>query len=116
METKMYPVKALTVNGVDIGEYVISCSQSAGGVIPYAASELQRYIAEAVGVTLPIAEASVPSGTKRIAIDETMVSHRNNFRYYSDSNGIVLAGSAERSALYAVYHFLENCIGWRFFA
>ena len=37
-------VKTLTINGTDISEYVISCNTSAGGVIPYAASELQKYI------------------------------------------------------------------------
>jgi hypothetical protein len=109
-------VKTLTINGTDISEYVISCNTSAGGVIPYAASELQKYIEQTAGVTLTIAETPVEAGVKRISIDETVVSDANNFKVYSDADGIVLAGSAKRSALYAVYHFLENCLGWRYFA
>ncbi len=111
-----YPVDTITVNGTSIEEYVISCNASAGGVISHAAEELQRYVALTAGVTLPITESPAEAGVKRIAIDETVVTDDNDFRYYSDADGIVLAGSAKRSALYAVYHFLENCLGWTFFA
>ena len=108
-------MNALTINGVDINEYVISCNTSAGGVIPYAATELQKYIELTTGVTLTISETPVAAGVKRISIDETVVSDADNFKIYSDADGIVLAGSAKRSALYAVYHFAEECLGWTFF-
>lgn len=110
-----YPVNELKINGIDISEYVISCNTAAGGVIPYAASELQRYIELTTGVKLEISETPVPAGTKRIAIDETIVTDSENYKYYTDADGLVIAGSAKRSAIYAVYNFLETCLGWRFF-
>jgi len=111
-----YYVKELTINGTNISEYVISCNTAAEGVIPYAASELQRYIEATAGVTLTISETPVEAGVKRISIDETIVTDDNGFKIYSDADGIVLAGTAKRSALYAVYNFIENCLGWTFFA
>ncbi len=110
-----YPVDSLKINGVPIEEYVISCNTSSGGVISHAAEELQEYIASTTGVRLTIATKPVKEGVKRISIDDTIISDPNDFMYYSDEDGIVLAGSAKRSALYAVYHFLENCLGWTFF-
>ncbi len=111
-----YPVDELTINGAPISEYVISCNTAAGGVIPYAATELQEYIATTTGVTLTISETPAAAGVKRISIDETVVTDDDDFKIYSDADGIVLAGSAQRSALYAVYDFLEKCLGWTFFA
>jgi len=116
VDTNPNAINELTINGADISEYVIACNAAAGGVISNAAGQLQKYIALATGVTLPIEAEGVPAGTKRILIDETVVTDPNNFKYYSDEDGIVLAGSAKRSALYAVFHFLENQLGWRFFA
>ena len=80
-----YPVNELKINGIDISEYVISCNTAAGGVIPYAASELQRYIELTTGVKLEISETPVPAGTKRIAIDETIVTDSENYKYYIKS-------------------------------
>ncbi len=111
-----YPVNELKINGADISRYVISCRAEAGGVIPYAAAELQKYIALTVGVTLTVSHTPVGAGVKRIAIEEAVVDDTDNFKIYSDADGIVLAGSAKRGALYAVYHFAEECLGWSFFA
>ncbi len=110
-----YPVNNLTIDGTPIDRFVISCNIAAGGVIPNAAKELREYIAATTGITLEISETPTEPGVKRIAIDETIVTDDNDFKYYSDADGITLAGSAKRSALYAVYHFLENCLGWGFY-
>jgi len=115
-EANSYPVGELKINGIDISEYVISCNASAGGVISHAAEELQAYIMKTTGVMLPVFDVPAEPGVKRIAIDETSIADTDDFRYYTDEDGLVLAGSAKRSALYAVYHFLENCLGWAFFA
>ncbi len=110
------PIKVLTINGTDIREYVIACNASAGGVISTAAEQLQKYIELSTGVVLPIEEAGVEAGTKRILIDETVITDSDDFKYYTDEDGLVLAGSAKRGALYAVYNFLEEQLNWRFFA
>lgn len=116
VEDTPFPVDKLTINGTDISEYVIACNASAGGVISNAASQLQKYLELTTGVKLEIADAGVEAGTKRILIDETVVTDPDNFKYYTDEDGLVLAGSAKRSALYAVFNFLEEQLGWRFFA
>ncbi len=110
-----YPVETLTINGIDIGEYVIVTNSQAGGVMTYAAEELQKYIRLTTGDLLPIKEEAT-EGMPRILIDETTVDDDERMVISNDENGIVISGSARRSALYGVYHFLENCLGWRFFA
>ncbi len=106
----------VTINGIDISEYVIVTNASAGGVMSYAATELQKYIAATCGVTLEIKESAPKAGTKRILIDETRIDDDSTFGVYSDKDGLVIAGTAKRGALYGVYHFLEEYLGWRFFA
>ncbi len=110
-----FPVDRLRINGTDISEYVIVTNKSAGGVMTYAAEELRKYLELTCGATLEIVE-SADAGTLRILIDETRISDDSTFGVYSDADGLVLAGTSRRSALYAVYHFLEEFLGWRFFA
>ncbi len=116
IEDTPFPVDLLTINGTDISEYVIACNAEAGGVIPTAAAELQKYIELTCGAALEIDSDGVEAGTKRILIDENIVEDTDDFKYYTDEDGLVLAGSAKRGALYAVYNFLEEQLGWRFFA
>ncbi len=106
----------MTINGGDIGGFVIACRGKDGGSIAYAASELQRYIGLTVGVTLPIETVDVPQGTKRILLDCTLITDDDStFRIFTDSDGLVIAGDSRRGIIYAVYHFLEKVVGWRFF-
>ncbi len=108
--------KSITINGIDISEYVIVTNASAGGVMSYAATELQEYIETTCGVKLEILETAPKAGTKRILIDETRIDDNSSFGVYSDKDGLVIAGTAKRGALYGVYHFLEEFLNWRFFA
>ena len=111
-----YPVNTLTINGADISEYVIATNAAAGGVMSHAATELQKYIELTTGAVLPIDDDGVEAGTKRILIDETEVTDNEKVHIYNDADGIVLAGTAKRSCLYAVYNLLQEQLGWRFFA
>ncbi len=114
--TKPYPVTKLTINGKDISSYVISYSSSAGGVMAKAASELQTYIRKTTGVTIPIRTYKTNS-VSRILLDETMVKGTDStFKVTSDTKGLSIGGDSKRGMLYAVYHFLEEFLGWRFFA
>lgn len=110
-----YPVQQLSINGTPIKEFVIAHNAKAGDAVVYAAKELQNYIKATCGVTLKIVNSSVPSRTKRILLDETIITDSDNFKYYSDADGLVIAGSAKRGMIYAVYNFLEEYLGWRFF-
>ncbi|MBQ4097161.1 MAG: DUF4838 domain-containing protein, partial [Clostridia bacterium] len=68
------------------------------------------------GAKLDIVEGSVAAGTKRILIEGSeRINDNDTWGVYSDEDGLVLAGTAKRSALYAVYYFLENYLDWRFF-
>ena len=111
-----YPVDMLTINGTQIKEFVIARNAKAGDVVTCAATELQAYIKSTCGVTLKIVNTPVASGTKRILLDETIITDSDNFKYYSDATGLVIAGSAKRGMIYAVYNFLEECLNWRFFS
>ncbi len=108
-------LRSLTVNGTNIGEYVITCPRDGGASAQYAARELQRYIALTAGVTLPVEAAPHVGESKRILIDDTLVPDDSTFRYFTDGDGLVIAGERERGVIYAVYHFLEKALGWRFF-
>ena len=111
-----YPVNELTVAGTPIAEFVIVRNPNGGQAITYAATELQEYIETACGVKLEIVDTA-SAGTKRLLLDETKTDYdTDDFKYYSDSDGIVFEGSAKRGIIYAIYNFLENQIGWRFFA
>ena len=112
-----YPLDCLRIGGIDIDKFVIVSNTAAGGVMTTAATELQRYIELTCGKKLDIVEGSVPEGTKRILIDGEIRNPDDNDTWgvYSDEDGLVLAGTAKRSALYAVYYFLEHYLDWRFF-
>ncbi len=111
-----YPVDKLTINGIDITEFVISYDGVNGGIAKLAAEELQKYIELTTGAKLSIEDTVVPAGTKRILIDTTLiVNDDSTFRYFNDADGLVIAGDSQRGAAYAVYHFLEKALNWRFF-
>ena len=112
-----YALDCFRINGIDISEYVIVSNTAAGGVMTTAATELQKYIELTCGTKLDIVEGTVEAGTKRILIDgEVRIPDDNDtWGVYTDEDGLILAGSAERSALYAVYYFLEEYLDWRFF-
>ena len=97
VEETPYPVDRLTINGANIGEYVIATNAAAGGVMTHAANELQKYIELTTGVKLEIDADGVEAGTKRILIDETTVTDNEFVHIYNDADGIVLAGTAKRS-------------------
>ena len=112
-----YALDCFRINGIDISEYVIVSNTAAGGVMTTAATELQKYIELTCGTKLDIATGTVEAGTKRILIDGENRNPDDNDTWgvYSDEDGLVLAGTAKRSALYAVYYFLEHYLDWRFF-
>ncbi len=111
-----YPVNELTVSGTPIAEFVIVRNPNGGQAVTYAAAELQEYIETTCGAKLEIVD-SAEVGTKRLLLDVTKIDDStDNFKYYSDADGIVFEGSAKRGIIYSVYNFLENQLGWRFFA
>ncbi len=106
--------------------YMIVLGNSATITDSTAATELQANLASVTGATLPIlTESQAVSNTQRILIGQsaTVQSLLPGFNWsalgtdgivvYNLGNTIILAGGEPRGVLYAVYDFLENEVGIR---
>ncbi|MBB6730874.1 DUF4838 domain-containing protein [Cohnella zeiphila] len=94
----------------------------------HAGKELQRYIRKMTGVRLPVLSDRMPAGahelivganehtaSKGISVDLQQLGNEG-FIIRSTEDSLVLAGSNVRGTLYAVYTFLEDWLGCRWFA
>lgn len=108
MENKIF----LTLSGERIESYAIVVKTPNEATV-YAASELMQYLLKATGKALSIlyGEQKTPENAIEIACEEKF---KDGFSLRFDGKKLLLTGNNERSALYAVYEFLER-IGWRFF-
>ena len=107
-----YPLGSLTINGKDISKYSIKYTDGASASVVTAASELQKYIAKACGVTLPITTGDTPEYA--IVLDDKAFTDDETYSVKSKGNNLIIGGSGVRGVLYGVYDFLENCVGWKF--
>ncbi|MDR1630461.1 MAG: DUF4838 domain-containing protein [Oscillospiraceae bacterium] len=115
---------AIVENGGSDYKIVVSESASASEVT--AANELQTYIAQISGCTLPIVPDTAPVTEHEICVGLTS---REGEYYTLDRGGLgdegfvlkvfderlVIAGGALRGTLYGVYTFLEERLGCRWF-
>lgn len=74
----------------------------------FAAEELKKYFKAVTGAELADTEGN--SDSKRIVIGCNDKGN-DGFSIKTNENGILLSGSSERGALYAVYSFLEDYLG-----
>jgi len=111
-----YPTDCLRIGGTDISEYVIVSDTSLGGRMELAATELQEYIETTCGAKLEISTSPVPAGTKRILLDGATPTNNDEFKVYTDADGLVISGTSNVGIVQAVYHFLEKFLDWRFFS
>jgi hypothetical protein len=107
-------------------DYVIVLPATPQPVETTAAAELQRHLIEVTGVTLPmVSEKEVPSDAKLICVgpsarakqflpslDVTKLGPDGIVMKTAGAN-LVLAGQGSRGTLYAVYSFLEDVVGCR---
>lgn len=106
-------------------DYRIELSQDASNSEKWAAEELQRWLKEAGGVTIPILEAGqhnykgprmvigYPGGT---AAGEKEPDPRDeSFRYYNSGADIFIYGGKQRGTMYGVFSFLERELGCRWY-
>lgn len=95
--------------------YCIVLDDGASAVERYAAQELQTWIREVGGVDLPIAPEGVPG--KRLVLGcEDRNGRDDAFSYSNDGGDIVFRGKGPRGTLYAVYSFLEEELGCRWYS
>ena len=106
------PVKSVMVDGTDLAAFHILYSEDDGPSVGNAAAELGKYIKLATGLDLPVTTDASAEG-KRIAVTTTE-EDAESFTIKSDEGGITISGGRTRGALYGVYNFLEDELGWHF--
>ena len=97
-------------------QWSITLSPRATATELNAANELQRAVKIMTGCELPICRRAVaPEKSIVIGVEEIagVPSGQDALHVYSKDNRICCMGSNPRSALYAVYAFLERCAGIR---
>lgn len=106
---------------------VATIAYSGSSVVAFAASELQAYIQQMTGATLPITQTPghlasgillVPAGgCADVVLPDARLTHeaRDAYTVVQDGRRVLLRGSNDRSVLYAAYDLLEQ-LGVRFIA
>ena len=106
----------------DLKKYQLVIPRGAGSVEKEAAQQLQQYLSEAGGVTIPIVEESQFQGADGIYIGQTDYAKaqqvdfdgiaEGGYRYMAVGANIVIAGGTKKGVLYGVYDLLE-ALGFR---
>ncbi len=116
----------LASNGRSTRRIVIPVRPSA--VASTAARELQQFVRQSIGVTLPIVRETSAAAFPGIYLGPTRRFQRSGLAqhlpglaedgvlYGVDGNDLLLSGQNERGQLYAVYELLERTLGIRFLA
>ena len=118
------------VAGGDGARYdAIVIPADAGPCVKYAAAELQKFLGQACGMTLAIADDSCPLTNRAIIVGRTRHTGRmlgmdfdakslgdEGFRLVSRPPHFMIVGSENRGALYGTYEFLERFAGCRWYA
>jgi hypothetical protein len=99
-------------------EYVIAIGENASQAEQAAAGVLQDYLSEISGARLPIVDTHAD---KAITLDvegreeKDFLKNSDSFSIISDGSIIHISGANEKSLLYAVYAFLEESFGCRWY-
>ena len=108
-------------------DFVIVTEENPDECIVTASKELQKYIYEISGATLPVArEDEISADDKAIILGDTNLGQsikklnadeikEDGFYLYSDGTHFIIFGQDSRGTLYGVYTFLEEYLGVRWF-
>ncbi len=114
----------IAMNGHSAYRIVVPRERSAA--VDFAAAELQRYVREVSGAELPIVAedeagpgpAFVLGNCRRLAgtglMREVRALRHDGVLLKTVGDDIAILGDGERGQVYAVYTFLERCLGCRF--
>jgi len=109
-------------------EFCIVISANPSPSEKHAAAELQHFLKEISGAELPIGDDSTPMGAHEILVGDSEHLRKSGERIDWGSLGnegfvirtsgghLILAGGRLRGSMYAVYTFLEDVLGCRWFA
>ncbi|MBL7647714.1 MAG: DUF4838 domain-containing protein [Candidatus Hydrogenedentes bacterium] len=116
----------LFANGAS--DYVIAVDAAASESEVWAAKELQHWLAEISGVTLPVVAPGEVGEKPAIAIGWNDLTaklaekdakapevHDESFIYHNNGANIAIYGGSQRGTMYGVMAFLENELGVRFY-
>ena len=110
-----------------VSEYTIVIDKEAPASEQYAATELQTWIKEVSGVTLPVGGLDEGEPGKRLVVGynpvveelvkdaEAQSPSDDSFTWCSKGGDILFWGGSERGTLYSVYDFLEDQLGCRWY-
>ncbi len=111
------PTQVIVKNGKS--DYTIVLPNQEDTLLLFAATELQSYIEKTTKVNLPIETAKARPEGKVIRLgwpDSGESLHSATIQISSHDEAIDLTGGSSLSSLYAVYTFLENYAGVRFYS
>ena len=94
--------------------YKILSEKGGPDIFPFAAQELQKYIRLATGARIPVTCKPSPENI-RMSIENESGKNGDAYSIVIQKGRILLKGSNQRSLLYAVYSFLQEHLGVRFF-
>lgn len=108
----------LVHNGISNFEIVMKANADSNEV--KSAHELQQYLIDISGVSIPIVEESESTAGHRIFIgnaigSESLSVKADEILIKVEENDVYIVGGDSRSTLYAVYTFLENYLDCRFY-
>lgn len=92
---------------------VIVLAPESSEAVQYAAQELQTYLQEISGVEVPIGDEAGDSFPLRLVFDPEL--GEETLHLFCNGSELTLAGGDDRGVCYAVYAFLEECLGVRWF-
>ena len=134
MGEKATKFKSVKVAGNDISAFTVVCDASSGSTAERAAADLVKYIKQTAGVELPlqVCDGSVPEAlsgkdSRVICVGKTPFDtekslaavkdlKNNGYAIVADGGNLFLTGATPTGAMYAVYSFLEDIVGWRFYS
>ena len=112
----------IVANGLPKAEIIVE--EKANSTELFAAEELQKYVREITGVTLPMVKKELASAEYSIFIGESEIAEKSGikpvnketdgFTIKTRNKHLFLAGNNPRASLYAVYHLLET-LGCRWY-
>lgn len=118
----------LVIADQEASPYRIVIGQDPSPSESYAADELQRFLQEISGAQLPIVSDREPLADQEILVGKSNRFESLNldvdwesfgdegYRIETIGDRLILAGSEKRGTLYAVYGFLEEFLGCRWYA
>ena len=114
--------KTVRINGIPVTDHVIVIPAQPSKTLMYAAEELKEHLDKAFEKDFSIITDDMPQNPAEILIGNTNRYSAPNdmgieeYEIFADKGFLSLCGGGQRGTLYAVYAYLEEYVGWRWYA